>query len=124
ARARVRGERVLVGRAVQVDHRPVERLLVGRVHAADRLGELAVHVLYRLRDALAGPAVPSIPELDGLELAGGGAGGNGRPPGGAGLQDHVDLDRRVPAGLENLPPVDLFDAAHSASTCSLYRSAA
>ena len=42
-------EPALVGRAVELDHRAVERLLVGGVEPAHRLGELAVHVGHRPR---------------------------------------------------------------------------
>jgi hypothetical protein len=53
AEDRVRAEARLVRRAVELDERAVEALLVRRVAAGDRLGDLAVDVLDRLGDALA-----------------------------------------------------------------------
>jgi len=44
-------------------------VLVRRVAAGDRRRELAVHVRDGLRDALAEPGIPFVPELDCLELA-------------------------------------------------------
>ena len=48
AQDRVRSQPRLVRGAVQIDHRPVERLLIGRVGAAKRVGDLAVDVRDRL----------------------------------------------------------------------------
>ena len=53
------------------------------------------------------PALAPVPELDRLVLAGGGPRGHGRAARGARLQDHVDLDGRVPARVEDLARVDL-----------------
>ena len=48
AEDRVGAQPRLVGRAVEVDQRAIEALLVGRVAAGDRLGDLAVDVADRL----------------------------------------------------------------------------
>ena len=74
AEDRVGAQARLVGRAVEVDQRAVEPALVERVEARHRLGDLAVDVGDRLRDALAAPGVPAVAQLRGLELAGRGPG--------------------------------------------------
>jgi hypothetical protein len=113
AEDRVGPQARLVGRAVEVDERAVEALLVGGVAAADRLGDLAVDVADRLRHALAAVGLAAVAQLGGLELAGRGAAGHDRAPGRAGAQHELDLDRRVAATVEHLPGVDLVDLAHS-----------
>jgi hypothetical protein len=120
----VGAQAALVGRAVEVDHRPVERLLVGRIHPVHGLGELAVHVRDRLGHALAGPSVAPVAQLDGLELTGRGARRHGRAARGAGPQEHVDLDGGISAAVEDLTSMDAFDCAQPCSTSSLNRSAA
>ena len=87
--------------------------LVGGVEPAHRLGQLAVHVRHRPRHALAAPRVAAVAQLDRLELAGGGARRHGRAAGRAGLQQHVDLDGRVAAAVEDLPRVHLLDLAQA-----------
>ena len=124
AEDRVRAEPALVRGAVELDHRAVERRLVGWVEPAHRLGQLAVHVGHRLRDPLARPGVAAVAQLHRLELAGRGAGGHRGAAGGARLQQHVDLDCRVAAAVEDLPRVHLLDLAQPASTWSRNRSAA
>ena len=94
-----------------------------RVDARDRLGDLAVDVADGLGDALAQPRVAAVAQLGGLELAGRGARGHRGAAGGAGAQDDVDLDRRVPAGVEDLAGVDGLDLAHSVSPCCSARRA-
>jgi hypothetical protein len=124
AEDRVRAEPRLVGSAVELDHRAVERFLVRGVEAVHRLRELAVHVRDSPRYPLAAPRLAAVAQLDRLELARGGSGRDSRTARRPGLQEHVDLDRRVPAGVEDLATVDLLDAAQSASTSVLKRSAA
>src|SRR4029079_12432535 len=68
AEQRVGPQAALVGRAVQIDHRLVEAMLVGGVVALDRVGDLTVHVADRLCDSLAGPGVATVAQLDRLEL--------------------------------------------------------
>ena len=70
AEDRVGAEARLVRRAVELDQRAVEARLVERVEADERLGDLAVDVADRLRDALAAPGVAAVAQLDRLELAG------------------------------------------------------
>ena len=103
----------LVGRAVELDQRAIEALLVGGVAAVDGLGDLAVDVAHRLGHALAAVRVGAVAQLGGLELAGRGAAGHDRAPGRARAQHELDLDRRIAATVEDLPGVDLVDLAHS-----------
>jgi hypothetical protein len=102
----------LVRRPVDLDEPAVEALLLGGVQAADGIGELAVDVGHRSRDALAAVGVAAVAQLRGLELARGRAGGDGRAPGGAGPQAQLDLHGRVAAAVEDLPGVDVLDRAH------------
>jgi hypothetical protein len=112
AEDRVRPQPALVGRAVQVDHRPVEARLVGRVEAGHRTGQLAVDVGHGVRDGLAAPGIAAVAQLDRLELACRGAARHRGPAGGARGEDHVDLDRGIAAAVEDLAGVDLLDLAH------------
>ena len=61
-------------------------------------------------------AVAAVAELDRLEGAGGGAGGHdGTAPPARGEED-LDLDGRVAAGVEDLPPDDVLDLGHGVIT--------
>ena len=122
AEQRVGAEPALVRGAVELDHRLVERLLLGGAGAGQRRGDLAVDVGDRPRDALAGPGVAAVAQLDRLELAGRGAGGHRGEPAGAGLEHDLDLDRRVAARVEDLARVDGGDGAHGRA--SLFSRAA
>src|SRR6185437_11738663 len=95
AEQRVGAEPALVRGAVELDHRLVEGALLGGAGAGQRLGDLTVDVGDRLGDALAGPPVAAVAQLDRLELTGRGTGGDRGDAAGAGLQRHLDLDRRV-----------------------------
>ncbi len=114
AEDRVGAQPALVGRAVELDHRLVEGALLGGACARQRRGDLAVDVGDRARDALAGPGVAAVAQLDRLELAGRGARGHRREAARAGLERHLDLDRRVAARVEDLAGVDGGDGAHGA----------
>ena len=114
AEDRVGAEPALVGRAVELDHRLVEGPLLGAPRPAQRRGDLAVDVGDRAGDALAGPGVAAVAQLDRLELTRRGAGGNGGRPAGPRLQGDFDLDRRVAARVDDLPRVDGGDRAQGA----------
>ena len=87
AEDRVGAEPRLVGRAVELDQRPVERLLVGGVACpSSRRGDLAVDVGHRARHALAPPRRAAVAQLGRLELARGGARGHRRAAVRAGAQ--------------------------------------
>ena len=112
AEQRVGAEPTLVRGAVELDHRRVERPLLGRAGADQGFGDLAVDVLDRLGHALAGPGAAAVAQLDRLELAGRGAGRDRGQAASAGLEHDLDLDRRVAAGVEDLTRVDGADGAH------------
>ena len=99
--------RALVRRAVEVDQRLVERRLVERVEPVDRLGDLAVDVADRLRDALAELArrrrrAARWPRTRRSRRREGTAARPRAPERSATL----DLDGRVAAGVEDLAGVD------------------
>ena len=99
--------------AVEGDQLVVEEALVGAVEPDHGVGDLAVDVLDRGADALAAVAVAAVAELVGLVGAGAGAARDDRPPPGPGQQFDLDLDGRVPPGIEDLAAHDLHDRAHA-----------
>ncbi len=111
AEDRIRPEPALVGGAVELDEQAVEARLVGGVHAANALRDLAVHVRHSPAHALAAPGGLAVAELDRLVDARRCSRGNRRPPGGARLELDVDLDGRVAARVEDEPAADTGDAA-------------
>ena len=115
AEDRVRAETALVRRAVGVDQRGVDRGLVGGVETGDGLAQRAVHVRDGPGDALAAPRGAAVAQLDRLVHAGRGARRDDRRSGGAGLEPDVDLDGRVPARVEHLPPAHVGDPGHTVS---------
>ena len=91
--------------------------LVERVQPVEDLGDLAVDVGRPPRATPLPPvAVAAVAQLDGLERAGGGARRDDGPPGGPRVEDHLDLDGRVAARVEDLTADDLFDDAHGGSS--------
>ncbi len=104
----------LVGGAVGGDHGLVAAALVGGVHAHQELGQLVVDVVDGLGDALAHVAVlVAVAQLNGLELAGGGAGGDNGAAKGAVLQKDLDLDGGVAAGVKDLATVNVGNDCHT-----------
>ena len=57
-------------------------------------------------------ALVAIATLDGLERAGGRAGGNGRARSGAVLEDDLDLNGRVTARVKDLACTNAFNNCH------------
>ncbi len=109
AEDRVGAQPRLVGGAVELDQRLVERALVAGVQAAHRVGDLTVHARHRAAHALPDPALPAVAQLGGLELARGGPGGDRRVAVRAGAQGDLHLDRRVAPAVEDLAGVDSVD---------------
>ena len=109
----VRAELALVGGAVQVDHGLVDVALIVSF-LADELGsDLLDDGVNGVLDALAEvAALVAIATLDGLERAGGRAGGNGRARSGAVLKDDLDLNGRVTARVEDLACTNAFNNCH------------
>ena len=89
----------------------VEHPLVGRVEPGHRVADLAVHVGDRVLHALAAVARLAVAELDRLVRARAGAARYGRPAPGARHELDLNLNRRVAAGVEDLPPGDVVDDA-------------
>jgi hypothetical protein len=119
AEDRVGTEPALVRGAVEQEHRLVHSGLVVAVEACHDLGELAVRVRHRPRDALAGKNIPAVAQLDRLELAGRGTRGHGRTPTRPGHERDIHLDRRIAAAVEYLAGTDLPDLAHVRSASSI-----
>jgi hypothetical protein len=80
---------------------------------AHGLGDRAVHVADGGEHSLAPVRVAAVTELQRFVLAGRGAARHRRTPEGAVVQAHVDLDGRVPAGVEDLAGVDVLDERHT-----------
>ena len=98
--------------AVERDQLVVEQALVGAVEADDGVGDLAVDVVDRGAHALAAVALAAVAQLVGLVRAGAGAARDDGPAPRARQQFDVDLDGRVPPGIEDLAAHDLHDRAH------------
>ena len=112
----VRAELALGGRAVQLDHGLVHGQLVVGLHADDGGGDLLVHVAHGLLHALAAEAgLVAVAQLEGLVLAGRGAGGDGRPADGAAGELAVHLEGGVAAGVQDLSGLQGRDGQHGAS---------
>ena len=111
----VGAEPALVRRPVQVDHGVVDRALVEGVQPADGVGDLAVDVGHGLQHALAREAVAAVAQLHRLADAGRRAGGGDGPAPGTGVEQHLGLDGRVAAGVEDLAPDHVLNGAHDIS---------
>ena len=112
----VGAELALVGRTVGGDEGGVEVALVGSVHAEDGVGALVVHVVDGLERALAAvDGLVAVAQLDSLELAGGGAGGDDGSTEGAVVEGDLDLNGGIAAGIEHLTAVHVDDLAHAFS---------
>ena len=117
----VGAEPLLVGRAVEIDHRLVDMQLVLGFHAADRLENLAVYGFDGALDALAEEARAAVAQFDGLVSAGRGAGRHRGAAHRAVFENHVDLDRGVAAAVENLATDDVDDGGHGGWSSRLDR---
>src|SRR5690606_4437286 len=65
-----------------------------------------------LEHTLAVVAVAAVTQLDGLVLAGGGAGRHRGPGQGAVVEGDLDLDGGISAGIQDFARSDLFDDGH------------
>ena len=91
----------------------VDLALVLGLQALHGFGDLAVHGIDRIVDALATPAaLVAIAALDRFARAGGRARGNGSATEAAILQGDIDLDRRIPAAVDHGTGVDVDDRGH------------
>ena len=112
AEDRVRAEPALGVGAVERAELGVEHPLVGRVEPDDRVADLAVHVRDGVLHTLAAVAQLAVAELDRLVGAGAGAARDRGPAPGARGQLDLDLDGRVAARVQDLPPGDVVNDAH------------
>jgi hypothetical protein len=102
----------LVVGAVQVEQQPVDVALLEGVEADQGVVDLAVDVADGLEHALAAVALVAVAQLDGLEGAGGGARGDDGSARGPRVEDDLDLDGGIAAGVEDLASDDVLDGAH------------
>ncbi len=108
----------LVRRAVERDHRLVDLELIFGVEARDGVENVAIDRLDRLEDALAAiAALVAVAQFDSLARSGRSARGDGGPPHGPVLQDHIHLDRRIAAAVEDLTRDDVDDCSHDGLPC-------
>ena len=115
-------EPALVGRAVERDQGLVDLGLGFRVHAADRVENLAIDRIDRLAHALAAIALlVAVAQFHRLMRAGGGAGRHRGAPEGAVFQHHVDLHGRIAAAVENFTSDDVNDGGHVPAFLNLSR---
>ena len=109
----VGAEPALVLGPVELDQRCIERTLVLRIHAGERIEDFSVDRVDRLLHALAEiAALVAVAQLDRLVRAGRGARGHPRAAHRAVLQHDIDLDRRVAAAVEDLAADDVDDGGH------------
>ncbi len=91
----------------------IEAALIGRVHAADRVEDLAVHGGDGVQHALAAIALlVAVAQLDRFMRAGRGAGRHRGAADDAAFQRDVDFDGGIAAAVENLAADDVRDCAH------------
>ena len=90
--------------AVGLDHRMIDRRLVGHVEVDQRLGERFIDVLDGLADAF--PEIAAlgvgVAQLVGFVPARAGPAGDGGPPDGPVFQLDVDFDGRISAAVQDL----------------------
>src|SRR5699024_7269658 len=104
----------LVLRAVDLDEGGVDGALLGCLESLDRRAELVEHRVHRLLDALAAvTGLVAVTKLVRLERTGGSTRGNGRPCHRAVFEQHLDLDGRVAAGIQNLASAYSLDQSHN-----------
>ena len=107
---RVRAQAALVGRAVDLDHRPVHLGLAGSDHAGEPRCQLPLHVLERRQHPVAAVAPRiAVAQLHRLVRAGGGAARHGGATERAVVERDVDLDRGVAARVQDLARPDVGD---------------
>ena len=87
--------------------------MILRIQPQHRVGDRAVDAGDRLVDTLPAPAaLVAVAQFDRLVRAGRGAGWHRRAAEAAVFQQHVDLDGRIAAAIENLAAVDVDDRSH------------
>ncbi len=118
AEHRIGAEPPLVGCAVQGNEGTVDRQLIRRIEARQRIEDLAVDGADRLLHPSSAKARPAIALLDRLMRPGRGPRRHRRAPHRAAVERHVDLDRWIAAAIEDLTGVDVGDGGHSEAPIS------
>jgi hypothetical protein len=116
----VRAQARLVRCPVQIDHGLVDQPLVVYLVAEQFWLDFVNDALDRAADSLTAVLGATVPQLDGLEGAGGGSARHSGPPDGPVVQRDLDLEGRIAAGVQSLPGMDRFNGGHRrllASVC-------
>ena len=108
----VSAEVLLVVGAVDLDHGGVQHALIVSLDAGDRVGDGLVDVAHGVAHALALVAVVAVAQLVRLVLAGGRAGRDGGQAVGTVVEEDLDLDGRVTAGIQDFTGVRQHDVSH------------
>ena len=109
----VGAQSALVQSVVQVDHRNIDRNLLGSVHARQQVGDLAVDRVHGHLHALSEiPVRIAVPEFHGLVSSRRGAGRNGCAPRAPVCKQHFDLDGRAAPAVEYFAACDCADDWH------------
>ena len=112
AEHRIGAEPALIGGAVKLDQRAVDRELIGGLEAGERIEDLTVDRADRLLHAAAAITLAAVAFLDRLMRPGRGARRHRRAPDRAAIHRDLDLDRRVAAAVEDLAGMNIGDRAH------------
>ena len=104
----------LVRGSVELDHGEVDGALLVGLEAEDLLADDVEHVLDGGQDALAAVAFAAVTQFDGLEGTRGGTGGDDGATCRSGVEDHLDLNGGIAAGVEDLAGVDELNDCHGA----------
>ena len=100
-----------VGGPVEAEHDAVEHVLGGRAFAEEGRGNHIIHALHGLLHALAEEALfVAVTQFPGFVFTGGGAAGHHGPAECAALEEDVDFDGGIPAGIDDFATGDLLDA--------------
>ena len=83
------------------------------LHADDLVGDLVVDIVNGLQHTLAEIAgLVAVPQFQCFALAGGCSGRDCGPSHAPSLKKNLDLQGRIPAGIEDFPGVNISDLTH------------
>ncbi len=103
----------LVLGTVELDHRLIQGLLIGRILAQQQIANRPVDVAHGLQHALAQvTALVAIAQFQSLAGAGGCTGRRAGAADDAVIEDHIGFHGGVAAGVENFTPLDVDDLCH------------
>ncbi len=110
---RVGAELGLVLSTVELDHRVVQGLLIGRILAQQQIANRPVDVAHGLQHALAQvAALVAIAQFQSLARTGGCTGRRAGAADDAVIEDHIGFHGGVATGVENFTPLDVDDLCH------------